>query len=216
VLIFIVSAIALYVKDIIIEKNIYSKYFILISTFLIIFSIVYLSLLLAPTSLNLKEIPFQVLFYELLIITIIPLVLMLWYLEIQLFNINFKTITISDKSSQKNESKDITLLSDSKNMELSLDVRELLLVEAQDNYCKIYYEIEGEVKKAMLRLSLKKMHDQLAHLDNIIKCHRSYLINKTKIEKISGKSQSYKIKMFGSQKIIPVSRSFDINSIKNL
>ena len=34
----------------------------------------------------------EVLFYELLVITTTPLVLTLWYLEIQLFNLNYKMI----------------------------------------------------------------------------------------------------------------------------
>ena len=137
--------------------------------FIIIYSI--LALNLFGTITNTTEL--DVLFYELLVITATPLVLTLWYTEIQLFNLNYKSITISDQNNHKNNSVDVTLLSDSQNKELSLDIQELLVVEAQDNYCKIYYLENNQVKKALFRLSLKKMHEQLSNMNNIIRCHRS-------------------------------------------
>tara|TARA_B100000809_G_scaffold216215_1_gene221816 strand:- start:154 stop:915 length:762 start_codon:yes stop_codon:yes gene_type:complete len=202
-------------KDYINEKKYFSSNLVLIGTFILIFIIIYFTLVLNFFGSYSETKEYSVLFYELLVITITPLVLTLWYLEVQLFNLNYKSITISDQTNNENESKNITLLSDSQNKELSLDVQELLLVEAQDNYCKIYYLEDDLVKKAMFRLSLKKMHDQLSHMDNILKCHRSYIINKSKVEKISGRSQNYKLKIKGIDKNIPISRSFNIDTLKN-
>jgi DNA-binding LytR/AlgR family response regulator len=202
-------------KNYITEKKYVSSSSVLIGTFIIIFLIIYATLVFNLFGNYTNNTEINVLFYELLVITITPLVLTLWYLEIQLFNLNYKSITISDQTKTEDDSVYTTLLSDSQNKELSLDIQELLLVEAQDNYCKIYYLENNEVKKAMFRLSLKKMHDQLAHMDNIIRCHRSYIINKSKVDKVSGRSQNYKLSIQGIDKSIPISRSFDIESIKN-
>jgi DNA-binding LytR/AlgR family response regulator len=203
-------------KDYMTEKKYFSRNLILIGTFIIIFIIIYCSLTLNFFGTYVGLIEPSILFYELLIITITPLVLTLWYLEIQLFNLNYKSITISDQRNDRKESIDITLLSDSQNKELSLDVQELLLVEAQDNYCKIYYLENKEVKKAMFRLSLKKMYDQLSHMNNITRCHRSYIINKSKVNKITGGAQNYKLTILGIDKYVPISRSFDIKTIKQV
>lgn len=215
IFIFAISFSMIILKNYITEKKYFSNNLVLIGTFIVIFIIIYLTLIFNFFGTGVDKIEFKVLFYELLVITITPLVLTLWYLEIQLFNLNYKSITIRDQTKHESDSVDITLLSDSQNKELSLDIQELLLVEAQDNYCKIYYLENNEVKKAMFRLSLKKMHDQLLHMDNIIRCHRSYIINKSKVEKISGRSQNYKLTILGIDKYIPISRSFDIESLKN-
>lgn len=215
ILIFTICFSMLNLRNYITEKKYFSSNLVLIGTFIVIFITIFCTLILDIFGTYSSKTELSVLFYELLVITITPLVLTLWYLEIQLFNLNYKSITISDQTNTKTDSVDTTLLSDSQNKELSLDIQELLLVEAQDNYCKIYYLENNEVKKAMFRLSLKKMHDQLLHMDTIIRCHRSYIINKSKVEKISGKSQNYKLIIFGISKNIPVSRSFDIESIKS-
>lgn len=215
IIIFTICFLVLKFKDFLTERKYLSRTLVLTGAFLTIFIIIYSILALNLFGAYTNKTELDVLFYELLVITATPLVLTLWYTEIQLFNLNYKTITISDQNNKENNATDVTLLSDSQNKELSLDIQDLLVVEAQDNYCKIYYIENNEVKKALFRLSLKKMHEQLSNMNNIIRCHRSYLVNKSKVENILGKSQNYKLKIEGIDKNIPVSRSFDIESVKN-
>jgi hypothetical protein len=83
----------------------------------------------------------------------------------------------------------------------------LLFVEAQNNYSEVHYLEDGEMKFRLLRLNLKNLETQLP-TQAVIRCHRSYLVNKDKIEKIGGNVKvGHKINLKGSTKTIPLSRS---------
>lgn len=215
IFIFAISMLLLYIRFRIFEKKILPSNWLLVITFFIYFFIIYFALISGVFSNDSLLIDDATLFYELLIITIIPLVLILWYLEIQLFNLNYRSIVITDNENAKSEKLEVKIVSDSKKSELNLELNNLILVEAQDNYCKIFFESqEGTIQKTLFRMSLKKMNDQILDLDNIHRCHRSYLVNKNKILDISGRSQNYKIHLKGIDKSIPVSRNFDIELLK--
>lgn len=215
IFIFAISMLLLYIRFRIFEKKILPSNWLLVITFFIYFFIIYFALISGVFSNDSLLIDDATLFYELLIITIIPLVLILWYLEIQLFNLNYRSIVITDNENAKSEKLEVKIVSDSKKSELNLELNNLILVEAQDNYCKIFFESqEGTIQKTLFRMSLKKMNDQILDLDNIHRCHRSYLVNKNKILDIAGRSQNYKIHLKGIDKSIPVSRNFDIELLK--
>ena len=198
------------------SKQYASEYVLLTGLFGLLFICIYMALLLL-TGLQpaASDMSVGTLLFELLIITIIPLVLVLWYLEISLFQTTYKSITIRNLSQDQSETTDITISSDASKKELVLDIRDLLLIEAEDNYSRVYLKDGAGVKKVLFRSTLKKMHDQLAGVDNIFRCHRSYLINANSVESISGKAQNYRLKISGVNKQIPVSRSFDIEQLNS-
>jgi len=60
----------------------------------------------------------------------------------------------------------------------------------------------------LIRISLRKVEKQLAGFDNIIRCHRSHIINAQNIDKMSGNARSYNIHFNKLEFQIPVSRNF--------
>ncbi len=72
----------------------------------------------------------------------------------------------------------------------------------------LYYLQNGSVQKQLLRVSLKKVEDQLQNVEEIIRCQRSYLVNKLNIRDITGNARSLNILMREYEGMIPVSRSF--------
>lgn len=142
------------------------------------------------------------------IISTLPIIVGMYFYEKRLMIIRYESINF--KSNDEETVNEIMVNSDSQNKSLNLDIENLLLIEGADNYCSIYFKEGDNVKKELFRSTLKNLYYQLESVENIYRCHRSYIINKKNISKISGKSQAYKIEFKGVKIKVPVSRSFDI------
>lgn len=84
-----------------------------------------------------------------------------------------------------------------------------LYAESDKNYCKIYYLYQGQVKRQLMRLSLKNLVIQLSSRSQIIRVHRSFVVNKENIEQVTGNARSLLLKMKEVEDRVPVSRSFN-------
>ncbi|MEM9933999.1 MAG: LytTR family DNA-binding domain-containing protein [Bacteroidota bacterium] len=103
----------------------------------------------------------------------------------------------------------ITFTSEAKKPErLTVYVDEFLFATSDSNYITIFYERKGKLNRKLLRLSLKKVENQLSHLPSIIRCHKSYLINQDKIQHINGNARSLTLTLVGYTGSIPVSRNY--------
>lgn len=99
--------------------------------------------------------------------------------------------------------------------ELKLDASKVRFVEAMQNYVTVWFMVDGKLKKEVLRSTLLAAEKQFEHSD-VVRCHRSYLVNVDAIEKVGGNAQGLKLKLQDvSDTEIPVSRSF-IPTIKEL
>jgi len=86
--------------------------------------------------------------------------------------------------------------------------RDILCIEAQQNYVVIIYESEAGIKSEMIRNTLSNIAASLAGT-SIIRCHRSYLVNQNRIAQITGNAQGLKLQVSGlTDKIVPVSRKY--------
>ena len=61
-------------------------------------------------------------------------------------------------------------------LQLSVAKENLLYIESADNYMCVWYKKNDILKKQLLHITMKEMSEQLAD-SNIIRCHRSYMIN---------------------------------------
>lgn len=90
----------------------------------------------------------------------------------------------------------------------SISSEDIRYVEALQNYAKIgYLSHEGEWKEKVERVTLKQILTE-AEGSNIVKCHRSFLVNKDCIMQTSGNAQGLLLSLSDCPKEIPVSRSF--------
>lgn len=98
---------------------------------------------------------------------------------------------------------------------LEVPISKIICFEANDNYVLTYYlKNETDLAKSMERISLKKIEEMLNQESVVFKrVHKSYLINPTYVDEVKGRAQAYKIKMNYFNTLVPVSRSYDINSI---
>ena len=105
------------------------------------------------------------------------------------------------KSSHANT---ITLYSDTSET-LSINLPDLLYVQADDNYSTVVWKNGEGIQKKLLRANLKSIENQM---DNAftMRCHRSYLVNINAIDMVSGNTNGYKLKILDTDIAIPVSR----------
>ena len=91
-------------------------------------------------------------------------------------------------------------------MEISLN--ELLFIQSVDNYCEVHTLGDG-VNPQLLRASLKSLGTQTKDHPDLIRCHRSYMVNRRHIERVSGNARATYLHLSSSNKQIPLSRGFD-------
>jgi len=88
---------------------------------------------------------------------------------------------------------------------LKINTRQLVFVEAQENYSRFVWLEGDEIHEKILRVTLKKIEDQIAD-GNIVRCHRSYMINTNYPYTIRGNSNGYKLSSKDFRDVIPISR----------
>ena len=99
----------------------------------------------------------------------------------------------------------VTLIADNEKDTLTLLSRDLLFIESSDNYCTVVYLKNGQVAKPLLRSSLSRLEKQIDRA-HIVRCHRSFVVNLDRVERVTGNAQGYKLHLSNGQFQIPVSR----------
>ena len=95
-------------------------------------------------------------------------------------------------------------------LKMSISIDSLYYVESQDNYVKIYYEIDGKLCNYMLRSTTKAIENKFS--EYLIRCHRGYIVNKSKIRIFRNDRNGMYIKLVHDGiKLIPVSKSYATN-----
>lgn len=101
----------------------------------------------------------------------------------------------------------ITFTAENEKDALTLAVDDLLFIESADNYSEIVFLQNEKTKKTLLRGSLSRFEEQ-AHHPDIVRCHRSYVVNLGQIESISGNAQGYWLQLKNWASPIPVARRY--------
>lgn len=109
--------------------------------------------------------------------------------------------------SAENQTRQILLKGENKDDRIETDLAHVLYLQAHDNYVMLYLEDEDKVQRHILRSTLKDLQQQLGD-EAFPKVHRSYVVNRSKIEEIKGNKSKANLKISGTDKLIPLGRSF--------
>ena len=140
--------------------------------------------------------------------------------ETRQLNEQLKKLQTSDQDSQlkeeggTNHESQITL-EGTTNEHVSLEISDLLYIEAVGNYVKVVSKRENETHTNMLRATMKQMEDALTAYPMIVRCHRAFMVNLGQVEQISSNSRAMQLVMRHTHDAIPVSRS-NVNKLKEL
>ena len=91
---------------------------------------------------------------------------------------------------------------------LSLTSKNILYFKSEDNYTLLYYKVDDQLKKELIRTTLKKLEQELDQ-PNFIRIHRSYMINSQNLISASKASRGYQVNMgLASESALPVSATY--------
>ncbi len=108
--------------------------------------------------------------------------------------------------------REITLRSASVSEEqLVFQKTELYGIAADGNYIRVYLKSETSIKQKIMRKTLKETEDDFARIDDILRVHRSYLVNLGEVKRVSGNAQGLMLHFDNPDITIPVSRKFISN-----
>jgi hypothetical protein len=87
-----------------------------------------------------------------------------------------------------------------------LNIDSLLFAKAVGNYVEIYLK-EASPGMVLKRITLKDISTVLSPFPNMIRTHRSYLVNLDFVQKVTGNAQGYKLQLSNCAEKIPVARN---------
>lgn len=88
------------------------------------------------------------------------------------------------------------------------NINTLIYVSSESNYASFYIKEGKEIKEHILRIQLQSIQSELSKYDEIIRCHKSYIINTSYITNLSGNARGYYLHFNDLDVSIPVSRKF--------
>jgi hypothetical protein len=103
----------------------------------------------------------------------------------------------------------IQVVAENEKTSYTIDLDNLLYIESIDNYVKLCYH---NAKSEVIRSTMKRIEDQLSSTE-IMRCHRSFMINLRLISHISGNAQGYVARFQFGDENVPISRNYG-NAVK--
>jgi len=113
-----------------------------------------------------------------------------------------------EKYEEDNLNKTIEFISETSTENLSLLIAEVIFIQSADNYVEIAYMDGDNLKKKLIRNTLKNIELQVKQYSNFIRCHRTCIVNMHYIEKLNQDYSSHWITIKGCDEKIPVSRQY--------
>jgi len=87
-----------------------------------------------------------------------------------------------------------------------LDIERLIFAKIDGNYVELYL-LNEKITKVIKRITISELESILKPFSNVIRTHRSYLVNIHHIKSITGNAQGYKIELNSCDESVPVSRN---------
>ena len=99
---------------------------------------------------------------------------------------------------------------------LSIQLDDLLYIEASENYVTIHYLDHSQPDRILLRNSMKRMEEQLSDYP-VIRCHRSYMVNLMRIRMAKKTKAGLILELSASVPIrLPVSETYKSELVREL
>ena len=94
------------------------------------------------------------------------------------------------------------------NVRLIVAQGSILYIQSDENYLRIYYLDEGKITNYLLRSSMKRV-EELCAKNGLVRCHRSYFVNKNRVEVLQKeKDFTYAVLDVPNAARIPVSKNY--------
>lgn len=128
-----------------------------------------------------------------------------------------KTVREKVAKRKKKNIKEITLIATNKKNELVFNLDNLIYIVSEGNYANIYLKDEENIiHENVLRIQLKVIESELKAYENIVRCHKSYIVNTNYVKDISGNARGHFLHLSVDASLIPVSRKYTRTELEKL
>lgn len=151
------------------------------------------------------------------LLSLLPLVLY----NLVNYNMNLRTRVVNVFESGKNwlkEEREVLLTQSVNKIKIVAEngkdvfeerIENVLFIHSSGNYIEIFsIDNHLHVKKRLFRQTLANVERFLKDFEEFKKCHRSWMVNVSKIVELKGNSKGYSFRFAGTDLLVPVSRNF--------
>jgi len=92
-------------------------------------------------------------------------------------------------------------------IKFSIRLMDILVLESADNYVMVFYLSEENMKRKLLRNTLKNLENKLTEFP-IVRCHRSFMVNIQNVVSVQKEGKKFQLKIKEMKKNIPVSQKY--------
>ena len=142
---------------------------------------------------------------------LVPVANMLIY-EIHDLKLRLKPATKEEKPAKTDNvgfSKHIVeLRSNNRAEKIKLSLERLLFVKSAENYVEVHYLDKGQAKMKLLRTTLKNVVEVLHPYPQILRCHRTFLVNLENVLELKRSKGVYTLSIQNHNEALPVSRQY--------
>lgn len=151
---------------------------------------------------------------------IIPTIFLTYFIERNLEKRNqnlAKTFNNKLPGLRRNhKSPSIKIISENNSEEVNIKLDQLLCVRSEGNYVNIFFMDKDIIKRKLIRNKISNIIEQLEMHKSIKRCHRSFIVNFSKVNQVNGNARSFNLQIDKLDFTIPVSRSFPKNILNKI
>lgn len=103
---------------------------------------------------------------------------------------------------------DVVLTAENGKTELNIQVSDLAFIESDGNYIQVYRRKDGVIAPVTIRSSILKAESELGGYNQMLRCHRAFIVNTDFIESVKGNAQGYRLGIKESGMEVYVSRQY--------
>lgn len=149
------------------------------------------------------------------IVAVFPISIYL-YIDERILRLNREKVSleIMQEKKKKNvlfsrqKTSELTFQSSNSKECISFKINDLFYINSQGNYASFFLKKKTNIKESVLRKQLVAIEKELKDYKNIVRCHKSYIVNTDYVVNISGNARGYFLHFNEFEYQIPVSRKF--------
>jgi len=132
----------------------------------------------------------------------------IYLLGLQVARLKEKLPENNNEAEQEKPKREIEFESENKTDYFQLPAEQVLLIKSAGNYIEVVYRKDEKLHTKLIRNTLKATEKLLSKYPEMIRCHRSFIVNKTHIESLKRDSEGLVLTLYGYTKEIHVSRQY--------
>ena len=154
-----------------------------------------------------------------LIVAVIPITILIISKQKYLSNKYFISANEVNKNLEKEKSEffnnqKIKVYGDNQKDFIEFKISNFLFIESSGNYVEIYYLENDKESRKTLRNTIKNSLGFFQNINEVLQCHRAFIVNSSKIINTKGNSQGLRLNLENCDMEVPVSRGY-VEKIKS-